>query len=127
MIKKINIVIYGEAPECLETEKMISTLPFFENRSWGSSHAHSWEAFEIALTDTDPHLAIVMADGAAGMEGVYLTRSRRPELPVIWFSDDYDFGMQSHRLECVYFSTKPITEEKMVRAINRYSQLWNAR
>jgi len=76
-----------------------------------------------ALVDWEPTLMIALADGAEGMECAYRSRERRPCLPVFWFSDDREFGMQSYRLNCAYFSTKPITEDKLNHAIQRCQHL----
>ncbi len=124
MKKKIKTIFYGDVSECHNVKELVSALPYFADRLHEAKLVGSWDDFEVSLVEWNPDLAIVLADGAAGMEGVYLVRARRPELPVIWFSDDQDFGMQSHRLECVYFSAKPITSEKMQKAVRRYSQMW---
>ncbi len=81
--------------------------------------ASSYDELQQRLTDSDPSLAIILVNQADGMEGVYLTRERRPTLPLFWFSDDAGFGMQSHRLECDYFAVKPITAQKLRRALSR--------
>lgn len=77
----------------------------------------TWTSLHQELMRSVPSLLIVLTDGAAGMEGVFLARRIAPELPVFWFSDDSQLGMQSHRLECTYFSTKPITVEKLSKAL----------
>ncbi|MBQ3100735.1 MAG: hypothetical protein IJC50_07075 [Clostridia bacterium] len=78
---------------------------------------------ESILVNQTIDLIVVFADGAEGMESVYLCRRMLHDIPVCWFSDDNDFGMQSHRLECIYFATKPMTEEKLNRALTRYLQM----
>lgn len=85
--------------------------------------AESWHCLQEALTTEPPALLVVLANGAAGMEGVYLARQILPELPVFWFSDDSQFGMQSHRLDCSYFSTKPLTDVKLRKALEHCAKL----
>lgn len=119
-----KILFYGERAESLSLEEKLKMLPSFADRQHEFRHTDSWDGLESELVSWDPDLVIIIADGAAGMEGVYLSRAKKPELPVCWFSDDYDFGMQSHRLDCVYFSTKPVTQDKLQKAIKRYKQMW---
>ena len=47
------------------------------------------------------------------MESVIATKSLCPKLPIIWFSNDKDFGAQSYRLGTDYFATKPVTNEHL--------------
>ena len=75
---------------------------------------------EEKLVDWEPTLVIVLADGAKGFECVFRTKACRPSLSVFWFSDDREFGMQSYRMDCAYFSTKPVTSEKIAHAIHRH-------
>lgn len=119
-----KILFYGDKAECLSAEDKVKMLPCFADRIYEFRHTDSWDELETELVDWDPDLVFVMADGAAGMEGVYLARARKPEIPICWFSDDYDFGMQSHRLDCTYFSTKPVTQDKVSKAMKRYTQMW---
>lgn len=121
---RLKILIYGNADECKTVEDRICGLPFSLGRSHEFRHASAWDDMEREVVEWMPDLVMVIADGAAGMEGVYLAKARKPDVPVCWFSDDYDFGMQSHRLDCVYFSTKPITDEKLGRAFARYTQMY---
>ncbi len=80
---------------------------------WG--HAEDYDALMCVFGDCE--LAIVALDGAEGMEGAMLLRSAKPEIPVIWFSEDSAFGAQARRLGCAYFGKKPITVPAMTRAI----------
>lgn len=123
MTETLKILLYGNSAECKSAENMIMFLPFFADSSPEFRHADNWDVLEAELADFDPGLVMILEDGAAGMEGVYLSRSRRPDTPICWFSDDNDFGMQSHRLDCTYFSEKPVTEERLRRAITRYTQM----
>lgn len=79
--------------------------------------ANKREELQKKLTAKKSKLVIVLSDGAAGMEGVYAVRDCDEQQPIFWFSDDIDFAMQSHRLECSYFAIKPLTEDKMFRAM----------
>lgn len=71
------------------------------------------------LIANSPELIIIVADGAFGMERVIATRKLCPDTTLFWFSDDKDFGAQAYRLNCNYFSAKPITNQKLAKAIER--------
>ena len=60
---------------------------------------------------------MVTVNGAEGMEGVIAARDLWKNVPVIWFSDDNGFGVQSYRLGCAYFHKKPISAGILSAAI----------
>lgn len=119
MKPKVRTILYGDHAECRAAEELLRSLEDLTDHHHECCYSNDLEAFEAVLVDMEPTLVIVLADGAAGMECVYLARTRRPNLPVFWFSDDHEFGMQSYRLNCAYFSTKPATREKMRNAVHR--------
>lgn len=123
MKQNVRTVLYGNDAECRAAGRMLSALEPLKDHNHECHYVDDLEDFEAALVDREPTLVIVLADGAAGMEYVYLSRMRRPNLPVFWFSDDHEFGMQSYRLDCAYFSTKPATPEKMHNAVNRCAHI----
>lgn len=115
----IKTLLFGECQECETVGKMLEHTNQFPKDAHEYRHIDDLEEFEKILVTWMPSLVIVLADGAAGMESVYRSRQRRPSLPVIWFSNDRAFGMQSFRLECAYFSTKPVTPDKIKLALRR--------
>lgn len=115
MSKAARIVIYGSAGELAHAAQLFQRCVHLSRCDIRC--ADSWSGLQQELTQEPPALLVVLADGAAGMEGVFLARQMVPELPVLWFSDDSQFGMQSHRLDCSYFSTKPMTDDKLHRAL----------
>lgn len=115
------IVIYGNSAEIAHAARLLHGADRFCDCNVRC--AESWHCLQEALTTESPALLVVLADGAAGMEGVYLARQIMPELPVFWFSDDSQFGMQSHRLDCSYFSTKPLTDMKLRKALEHCAKL----
>lgn len=121
MSERFRTLIYGHAQECQAVAALLRTCPVFTHHDY--SHADTHEDFHIQLVEWEPNLTIVIQDGAAGMEGVYLVNRVRPGVPVFWFSDDQNFSMQSHRLECIYFSTKPVTAAKISRAVRQCGNL----
>lgn len=119
MNRKVRMILYGMDTECRDAVDQIKGSDSLASMKYEWYAVESKEALEAAMVEQQPTVIIVLVDGAAGMEGVYMVKSRRPDLPVFWFSDDSDFGILSHRLNCAYFSTKPITSEKIDRAIQR--------
>lgn len=119
MRPNVKTLLFGTLQECETIGRMLGLAEGFPAGTHQYRHVDDMEEFERILVTWTPSLVIVLADGAAGMESVYRSRQRRPSLPVFWFSDDREFGMQSYRLECAYFSTKPVTPEKLTCALRR--------
>lgn len=71
------------------------------------------------LVTVSPELIIIMSDGAFGMERVIATRKLCPDTNLFWFSNDKDFGAQAYRLNCNYFSVKPVIKQKFINAIEK--------
>ena len=114
----MKTLLFGCERECSAvTELLVSAA--IGCASYEYRQTEDLEVFEEILATWMPTLVVVLADGATGMECVYRSRSRRPNLPVFWFSNDREFGMQSYRLGCAYFSTKPVTPEKIACALRR--------
>ena len=119
MDQKINVLLFGSDPECRAAIDILNKLDALSAHIQQHRYLSDLEEFEVELVDWTPTLLIVLADGAAGMECVYRAMQRRPSVPAFWFSDDPQFGMQSYRLNCAYFSTKPITPENIRKALRR--------
>ena len=64
-------------------------------------------------------IVFVMADNAAGMEGVIAVQNVHPDTSIVWFSNDKNFVAQSYRLGVAYFAVKPIDEKTVSLAIKR--------
>lgn len=119
MERSIRTLFFGENMECRGAELLLRAQRVLVDARHECKFVTTSDEYGEALLGWDPTLVIVLKDGAAGMEGVYQSRTRRPAIPVFWFSDDHDFGMQAYRLNCAYFSTKPVTAEKLTSAVNR--------
>ena len=116
---KLRTLIYGANDESREVVELLQTILAQREREHQCLHTDNLDDFQVRLVEWNPGLAIVLANGAAGMEGVYLVKRSNPDIPIFWFSDDRNFGMQSHRLECAYFAAKPVTREKLEKAFQR--------
>lgn len=115
MLSGLDLLVYTAQQDQTNAERCLRQ--FGEVRS--VTFVHSWDEIRQQLANRIPSLFIVTVKGAAGMEGVFLARKLRPVTPVFWFSDDKDFCIQSHRLECEYFAQHPITPEKLTSALHR--------
>jgi len=119
MSSKIRTLIYGEHAECVDAAELMLSIPWISNSELECRHVSNYDDLQHALQVWRPCLTVVLANGAAGMEGVFAVRDNHPTSAVFWFSDDHDFGMMSHRLECAYFAVKPMTQDKVKRAFHR--------
>jgi len=72
---------------------------------------------EIAKKQID--IVIVSINGALGMEIAISVRNIDTEIPLVWFSNDIHFGPQAYRLDCDYFSGKPVTKSRLITAMHR--------
>lgn len=119
MKSNIKALIFGESTECTALCELMNQIELLADHAHEYMHVNDMEEFDSLLVSWQPTVVIVLANGAAGMESVYRSRQRLPDMTVFWFSDDQDFGMQSYRMDCAYFATKPATKEKIFNAIQR--------
>jgi len=119
MNRAVKVLVFGSVNEFHSAVQVLDDWAIASKHTCELSQVEDLEEFEIILTDWEPSVLVVLADGAKGMECVYRTKETRPNLPVFWFSDDEGFGIQSYRLNCAYFSTKPVTLDKIHHAIHR--------
>ena len=114
-------LLYGTPEECQMAANLVESLGSTSGSVRECRIAETYDDLRDQLIQWNPSLVIVLANGAAGMEGVFLTRDRRPGSVVFWFSNDKDFGLQAYRLECDFFGTKPLTSDKLQRALRTCS------
>ncbi len=123
MDQKLNVLLFGSDSECRAAVDILNGLEVLSAYSLQHHHLNDLEKFEMALVDWSPTLLLILADGAEGMECIYRAKERKPSIPAFWFSDDQLFGMQSYRLNCAYFSVKPVTEETLHKALQRCDRM----
>ena len=111
----MNITVFGTKHDLVHLTEVVEALPMLQYRKIQYGHAEDYDTLLRIIPKSE--LAIVMLDGAEGMEGVMLARRAYPNLKVLWFSSDPAFGAQAHRLGCTYFGTKPISQSAMEMAI----------
>lgn len=119
MSKKVRTLLFGKREECETAVQVLNTLEMFSEYDHEYFYINNLEEFDKLLVDLGPTLLVVLADGAEGMECVYRAREHSQDIPVFWFSDDRDFAVQSYRMNCAYFSDKPITSDKALNAFKR--------
>ena len=81
-----------------------------------TSGCSDWPELAELVTTAEPDIVIIAKDGVEGLDTItcacYLTGR------IIWFSN-LDFGIQAYRLCVAYFCKKPVTYQKIVRAVKR--------
>lgn len=115
----MKILIYGQQHERSQIQNSILSLPIFIDHAPEFCGRSQFDDFYIQLVDYRPDLIIVAIDGAEGMEGVRRSKRVLPDVPVFWFSNDRNFATEAYRLDCAYFSSKPVMSEKYQRAFAR--------
>ncbi|MEE0418870.1 MAG: hypothetical protein UDG86_02350 [Lachnospiraceae bacterium] len=75
-----------------------------------------WLGLAEKLRQQKQDIVIVAQDGVEGMNTI--TSARPLSVKLIWFSD-LDFGVQAYRLCVNYFGRKPVSYQKMKRALDR--------
>lgn len=116
----MNIVVYGTDKDKLM--HMIQTCGVMQYRQIDFFHTESYDEFLHGLNVTSPELIFVSVPGAKGMEAAIAAREAHPKAGLIWFADDEAFGAQSYRLDCTYFTSRPVDHTVMSDAIFRYCQ-----
>ena len=115
----MNVLIYGDTREkelLIQHMKSEASMAF---RIINYLHTDDYDTLLTMLRDADYEMVFVMADNAAGMEGVIAVQNVQPDTPIIWFSNDKNFVAQSYRLGVTYFAVKPIDEKIVNLAIQR--------
>lgn len=108
----MNILVFGS---CNETEQLIDLINSHEHyifRKKSYTKTNDYDEF-LKMLQKPQDLIFVVENGACGMESVIASKSVCPKTPVIWFSNDKNFGAQSYRLGTEYFGIKPITNEHL--------------
>lgn len=61
----------------------------------------------------------VVMDGAPGMEAIYLIREQHRKVPIVWVSDDVQFGLIGYDLQVFDFLLNDCTDQKLAVTIKR--------
>lgn len=113
----VKIFLYGTESDKNQFANALCRLPDFEYRNFQISAFSDYDNFVAELGNGPPECVVVTMNGAGGMEGVIAAKDMHGSVPVIWFSDDKAFGVQSYRLGCTYFHQKPVSSEILSAAM----------
>ncbi len=113
----MQFAVYGMPTDCEELTRALAALPDWWYRQIQVADYPDYDRFIAGLRDSPPDCIVIAMNGADGMEGVIAAKSMCETVPVIWFSDDTGFGVQSYRLGCAYFHEKPISPQHLSAAI----------
>ena len=115
----MDVLIYGNAEERDLLMRHLRTEACMAFRLVKYSNAEDYDTFLKLLRKGDYDMVFILADNAAGMEGVIASQNVHPETPIVWFSNDKNFVAQSYRLGVTYFSVKPINDRTVNLALQR--------
>lgn len=113
----MKLILYGTESDKSELARSLAELPDCRYRNIRISDFSDYDSFVAGLGKSPPECIVITMDGANGMEGVIAAKSLFEDVPVIWFSDDNGFGVQSYRLGCAYFHKKPVSPQVLSSAI----------
>ena len=113
----MRLILYGTEADKNEFKRSITALPDWTYRKMQVTAYPDYDSFITGLSESPPDGIVVVMDGADGMEGVIAAKSLCEGVPVLWFSDDNGFGVQSYRLGCAYFHQKPVSPQILSAAI----------
>lgn len=112
----MRLLLYGNKEECEKVYEIIKSIVF---QNIEPTIVDDYENIHQSIIDNRTEVAVIVENGAGGMEAVYRIKESGCNIPVFWFSDDRDFAVQSYRLGCAYFSAKPVTAEKFQKAFTQ--------
>ena len=108
----MNVLVFGTDNDADTFVDLMDTDKHFIFRKKNYTVTSDYDEFLKKLSDPQD-VVFILANGAKGMESVIATKNICTKLPIIWFSNDKDFGAQSYRLGTDYFATKPVTNEHL--------------
>lgn len=115
----MRLILYGTKTDRDEFMCSVTALPDLRYRKMQITGYLDYDSFITGLGESPPDCIVIAMDGADGMEGVIAAKSVFKDVPVLWFSDDNGFGVQSYRLGCAYFHKKPVPPQVLSAAIAR--------
>ena len=115
----MDVLLYGNAREREILVQHLKSQSCMAFRMVRYSHAEDYDTYLKELRSHSYDIVFVMADYAAGMEGVIAAQNVHPDAPIVWFSNDKNFVAQSYRLGVAYFAVKPIDEKIVSMAVKR--------
>lgn len=118
----MNVLIYGSTREKELLVQHMKSQACMAFRLVNYLYAEDYDSYLAMLRQQTYDMVFVMADNAAGMEGVIAVQNVQPDTSIVWFSNDKNFVAQSYRLGVSYFAVKPINEKIVNLAVARCQQ-----
>ena len=115
----MDVLLYGNAREREILVQHLKSQSCMAFRMVRYLHAEDYDTYLKELRSHSYDIVFVMADNAAGMQGVIVAQNVHPDAPIVWFSNDKNFVTQSYRLGVAYFAVKPIDEKIVSMAVKR--------
>ena len=115
----MRICFFGPSPAHQQFLLILDMLPRPATRIPRCDPSTVYDRFISHLRQHACDAVFVAETNANGMEGVIAAKNIRPNLPVVWFSNDEGFGCQAYRLNTVFFHSKPITHTVLEMAMER--------
>ena len=115
----MRVCFYGTEKQFQTFQCHLEQVPKYQGKFHHYALFSDYDSLVDGLRREPYDLAFVSHDNACGMEGVIAIRNVQPNVPVIWFSNDEDFGSQAYRLRTDFFHCKPITPMILEMALNR--------
>ena len=116
----MDIIIYGEKQDENVVTSILDRQPLLAFRQRQYFFCSTEEEYIRTLEATEPELIIVTADGEKGRDGVDEAFRQFPKVARMWFPKEKEYLAKSYELQCTWFTPKPITEEILIKAIERY-------
>ena len=113
----MRFILYGTRADKEKFEVLLAALPEWHYRKVQIIDHSDYDGFVAGISAEPSDGIVISMNGAEGMEGVIAARSACENTPVLWFSDDNGFGVQSYRLGCAYFHEKPVSPQILSAAI----------
>ena len=115
----MRVCFYGTETQFQTFQSHLTQVPKYQGKFSDYVLYPDYDSLVDGLRENRFDLVFVSHDNACGMEGVIAIRNCLPNVPVIWFSNDEDFGSQAYRLHTDFFHVKPITPMILEMALDR--------
>ncbi len=102
-----------------ELSDILSALSLLRKIPLECKFYESYDDFIQGFPKDPIQTVIVARRGADGMECARNAKLMRPDIPIIWLSDDNGFGIESYRIGCAFFSADTLTEDLLIAALKR--------
>ncbi len=114
---KLTVLTHREEKDLIE--EMLASLSEGDNSPHECKFYVTYDDFIAGFPQDRSHAVIIARKGADGMESARAAKLLCPKIPILWFSDDNGFGIESFRIGCSYFTADPIKKEKLQTLLKR--------